>query len=128
MRIGLSILFLLHGIAHLPGFLASWRLMEVENVPYGTSIVGGAVDVGDTGIRVVGVLWLLVALACVVAGVAGLRGTPGWPTLALSAVTFSSLLCIIGWPAARIGLALDVVLLAVLFFGVWHGWFIRAAR
>ena len=127
MRIALSVLLLLHGIAHLPGFLASWRLMKIENVPYGTSIVGGAVDVGDAGIRVVGVLWLVVALSCVVAGIAGLRGTPGWPTLALSAVTFSFLLCIIGWPAARIGLAVDVVLLAVLSFGVWHGWFIRAA-
>ena len=126
MRIVLSVLLLLHGIAHLPGFLASWRLMEVENVPYGTSIVGGAVDVGDSGIRIVGVLWLLVALACVVAGIAGLRGTSGWPTLALSAVTFSVLLCIIGWPAARIGLVVDVALLAVLSFGVWHGSFIRA--
>jgi hypothetical protein len=127
MRIALSILLLLHGIAHLPGFLVSWRLMKAETVPYGTTIVGGALDVGDGGIRFVGVLWLLVAAACVVAGVAGLRGTTGWPTLALSAVTFSFLLCIIGWPAARLGLALDAALLAVLSFGVWHGWFIRTA-
>jgi hypothetical protein len=127
MRIALSILLLLHGIAHLPGFLVSWRLMKAESVSYGTTIVGGALDVGDSGIRLVGVLWLLVAAACVVAGVAGLRGTPGWPTLALTAVTFSFLLCIIGWPAARMGLALDVALLAVLSFGVWHGWFLRTA-
>ena len=127
MRIALSILLLLHGVAHLPGFLVSWRLMKADTVPYGTTIVGGALDVGDGGIRLVGVLWLLVAAACVVAGVAGLRGTTGWPTLALSAVTFSFLLCIIGWPAARLGLALDAALLAVLSFGVWHGWFIRTA-
>lgn len=127
MRIALSLLLLLHGIAHLPGFLVSWRLMKAESMSYGTSIVGGALDVGDTGIRLVGVLWLLVAAACVVAGVAGLRGTPGWPTLALTAVTFSFLLCIIGWPAARIGLALDAALLAILSFGVWHGWFLRTA-
>jgi len=127
MRIALSLLLLLHGIAHLPGFLVSWRLMKAESVPYGTTIVGGALDVGDSGIRLVGVLWLLVAAACVVAGVAGLRGTPGWPTLALTAVTFSFLLCIIGWPAARMGLALDVALLAILSFGVWHGWFLRTA-
>ena len=127
MRIALSILLLLHGIAHLPGFLVSWRLMKAETVPYGTTIVGGALDVGDAGIRFVGVLWLLVAAACLVAGVAGLRGTTGWPTLALTAVTFSFLLCILGWPAARIGLVVDVALLAVLSVGVWHGWFIRTA-
>jgi len=64
MRIALSILLLLHGIAHLPGFLVSWRLMKAETVSYGTTIVGGA---------------------------------------------------------------LDAALLAVLSFGVWHGWFIRTA-
>lgn len=127
MRVALSILLLLHGIAHLPGFLMSWRLMKTETMPYGTTIVGGALDVGDGGIRFVGVVWLLVAGACVVAGVAGLRGMAGWSTLALGAVTFSFLLCILGWPAARIGLVVDAVLLAVLSLGVWHGWFIRTA-
>jgi hypothetical protein len=37
-------------------------------VPYKTTIFGGGVDVGDTGIKIVGILWLLTALAFTGAG------------------------------------------------------------
>ena len=122
MPIALSIVLLLHGLAHLPGFLVSWRVMHAADLPYTTMILGNTVNVGDAGIRFVGVLWLIVGLGCVAAGIAGIRGMHSWPLLALSAVTLSSLLCIVGWPAARIGLAVDVVLLAIVATAMWFGW------
>ena len=122
MLVVLSIVILLHGLAHLPGFLVSWRLMHPADLPYTTMILGNSINVGDAGIRFVGVLWLIVGLGCVAAGIAGIRGMPGWHLLALSAVTLSSFLCIVGWPAARIGLAVDLTLLAIVAGGMWFGW------
>jgi hypothetical protein len=48
----LGVLIALHGLAHLVGFAAP---------------LAGRLDLGDAGIRVVGVLWLLLAVALWVA-------------------------------------------------------------
>jgi len=122
MRIALAFLFVVHGIAHLPGFLVPWRLAAPADMPYTTTVLGGAVDLGPVGIRAMSTLWLLAALAFVAAGIATFRGEAGWPTLALGVTLFSLVLSILGWPQARIGLALNLVLLAYLLLGARLGW------
>ena len=106
MRIALALLFIVHGIAHLPGFLVPWRLAAPADMPYTTTVLGGAVDLGPVGIRAMSTLWLLAALA----------------PLALGVTLFSLVLSILGWPQARIGLALNLVLLAYLLLGARLGW------
>jgi hypothetical protein len=122
----LAVIFFLHGGAHLVGFLGSWRL--AENIPYKTTVLAGAYDVGDAGIRVAGVAWLVTALAFMVAAVAIVARWPWWPALSLVAVLASLLMCLVAWPEARIGAVLDVVLLAVMFHGLRFGWFELATR
>jgi hypothetical protein len=63
MHILLALILFGHGFAHLPGFLVFWKLATLEEMPCKTTILAGNVDIGDGGIRVVGILCLASALA-----------------------------------------------------------------
>jgi hypothetical protein len=67
----------LHAIAHLPGFVTAWRLAELQDLPYGTVVLNGTLDVGEPGIRVVGLLWLVGSAAFVASAVLLALGTRG---------------------------------------------------
>jgi hypothetical protein len=117
MRFVLALLLVAHGVAHLVGFVSSWKLATLAELPYKTAVFSGRVDVGDAGIRVMGVLWLLAALAFLVAAFAVTTET-GWAVrFTLAAVTASLILCVVGWPDARIGVAVNVGLLLLLAIG-----------
>jgi hypothetical protein len=101
-------------VAHLPGFLVSWRLMTTPDLPYKTALLWGRVDLGADGIKVIGVLWLLVAVA-LVSSAAGLCLDSRWSfRMVLPLLVMSALLCALDLPAARLGLFANVVLLALL--------------
>jgi hypothetical protein len=74
MRLAFALFLLVHGIAHLPGFVVAWRLAALREMPYKTTLLDGVVDAGPVGARIVGLLWLLAGLGCVVAA-----GTPPGP-------------------------------------------------
>lgn len=121
MRIALAVLFVLHGIAHGVGFVVPWRLMEVEEASYTTTLLAGTLDVGDVGIRLVGVLWLVTGLSFVVSGAGAWMMKTWWLEVSTVAAVASLLLSVLGWPEARMGAALNVVILAALF-GIRLGW------
>ncbi|MEX2177224.1 MAG: hypothetical protein WD801_00845 [Gemmatimonadaceae bacterium] len=116
MRMLLGLLLGAHAIAHLPGFLYSWRWMSEPGGQYRTTILGGRVNVGAVGIRVVGVFWLLAAVAVGVAAVHMFRLTQNAVTLTWIAVTLSSIMTIVGWPGTKTGVVLNAVIIASL---VW---------
>lgn len=122
MRIALAVLFALHGIAHGVGFVASWDLAELEEMSYKTTLLAGRLDVGDLGIRAMGIVWLVAGLAFVVAGLAAWTRQAWWPSLAVAAALFSLALCVLGWPDARIGVAVNLAILALLLLGGRYGW------
>ncbi len=122
MRIALAVLFFVHALAHLPGFVVPWRLATLEEMPYKTTLLDGRLDVGDAGIRLVGLLWLVAALAFVAAGVGLLLGAAWWGPLSWASVVLSLILSALGWPEARLGLALNVVIVALLLGGERLGW------
>jgi hypothetical protein len=122
VRTALSLFFIVHGIAHLPGFLVPWRLATPAEIPYTTTVLGGTADLGPVGIRIVSVVWLLAALAFVVAGVATFLDDAAWRTLAVAATLASLALTVLGWPYSRIGLVLNLLLLAYLLWGARLGW------
>ena len=105
-----------HGLAHLVGFVSSWRLATLPELPYTTTTFGGRFDLGDAGIRLVGLLWLVTALAFMGSAVAvavDARGAAGFAGV----VTIASLcLCAAQWPDTRIGLVVNIGLLAALLF------------
>lgn len=113
IRFALAALLIAHGVAHIVGFVVPWRLVETPEVPYRTTVLAGMIDLGDAGIRAVGIIWLLTALGFVLLGSAVLAGfsVRAWM---FALLVFSLVLCIAGWPDARIGVAVNVVLLGVL--------------
>ncbi|MHB9131663.1 MAG: ABC transporter permease [Armatimonadota bacterium] len=120
--------FIMHGIAHLPGFLVPWRLMTSPEMPYKTIQLGGRLNVGNTGIRLIGILWLLAALAFVASAVAVVMHVPWWRELTLVTTLFSLLLCVLGWPDSRIGLVVNIAILAFLAASGPLGWISLPAR
>jgi hypothetical protein len=89
MRVFSGLPMLLHGAAHLPGFVVSWRLAELAEMQYRTTLLAGALDVGDVGIRIVGVVWLVAAVGFWVAGAGALAGRAWWVPLALRVAALS---------------------------------------
>lgn len=122
MRIVLGALLLAHGAAHLVGFLVPWRLLEAEDTPYVTTILAGRVDVGALGIRVVGILWLAAAIAFGVNAVAVWLDTPRALQFTVGLAVASLVLCALGWPAAKIGVPVNLAILALLGLDRLFGW------
>jgi hypothetical protein len=120
MRVALAVFLLVHGFAHLVGFLGTWRLSA--QVPYKTTILGGRLDLGDRGIRVMGLLWLLAALAFGVAAAATIAHPGWWLSFALLVSLGSLLMCLTAWPEAKIGAGIDALLIPLLAFGATAGW------
>lgn len=117
IHIIVAIVFIVHGLVHLIGFVVPWRLADVEGFAYKTTLLFGNLDVGDVGIRVIGLLWLLVAIGFVVAGVALFTSQSWWQMLTLWVTLLSLVICILGLPDSQFGVLVNLAILAYLFFG-----------
>ena len=114
MRLTLAILMALHGIAHMVGFAGSWQLAASSDLPYKTTVLNGHLDLGHTGIRVLGVLWVAAALAFVLVAAGAVLETGWWVHAAIAVATGSLALTMLELPAARIGFALNLILIAIV--------------
>lgn len=94
MRTLLAFLMLVHAVPHLEGFARF------------------AVTPGND--RLLGIVWLLTAIAFWVAAIAALWGRPWWLRVTAVTAAVSLVLCLLAWPDASIGAAIDVVILAAL--------------
>jgi hypothetical protein len=114
MQRAFAVFMALHGAVHAIGFTVSWGLGGPRGVEYSTSVLNGAVEVGDAGVKLLGLLWLATAAAFV--GVAALlwRRHPRGLALAVGLLVVSLGLCVLGLPGSEIGLAVDLVLLGLL--------------
>lgn len=122
MRIALAILMAFHAVGHLPGFLSSWRLATLDELPYRTTVLAGRVDLGDAGIHTVGALWLLSALGFLAVSAGALADRPWWIPAALALATLSLCLTVLGLPETRIGIAVNGVFVAALLLAPRLGW------
>jgi|SRR5687768_5427114 len=114
IRYVLPVVMLVHGLAHLPGLVTAWRLQQLPDFPYHTVLLRGRLDVGDGGMRVVGALWLIAALGFGVAAITVFLGDPRWLLVGMMTTVLSSVLCLLEWPFARVGLWVNLALLAGL--------------
>ena len=115
MRIALAVLMALHGIAHSPGFATSWHLTPAGGVPYKTTVLGGRLDLGDGGIRAVGILWLAVAVAFLVAATATVLDASWWRSAALVTALASLALSLLELPLARVGVLINLFILVMVW-------------
>jgi hypothetical protein len=120
-RIGLFILVgivIIHGLIHLMGFVAYWPLSEIAELPYKTTLLGGRWEIGQAGMRLFSVLWLVAALGLVGASIGAITGQDWWLTLMGTAVILSLIICLLDWNNAWRGAVLDLVILVPLLL-VW---------
>jgi hypothetical protein len=122
MHIILGLFLIAHGVAHLVFFLSYWSIIDFENMPYQTTLLSGKFDLSDVGIRLVGILWLLAALAFFASGLALFFTQPWWQPLTLYTAIFSLTLSVLGWPDARYGLLINLLILAYLLIGERLDW------
>lgn len=114
MRFIIGLVLIAHGLAHSMGFVIPWRIGRGKNAPYNTTILSGFVDLGDLGIRAMGILWLVAGLVFVAAG-SGVMAAASWGGIVtLDAAMFSLILSIIGWPDSRISVFINVAILTYL--------------
>jgi hypothetical protein len=114
MRIIVGLILLAHGFAHLVGFVVPWRLKAVPDAAYKTTLLAGKMDVGDAGIRAIGVLWLIAAILFAGSGVGLVTLQPWWRAVTLAAAVFSLMLSVLGWPDSRIGVWVNLAVLGFL--------------
>lgn len=112
-----GIYLVVHGIAHLVGFVVPWKIATLKEEPYRTTLLAGSIDAGDIGIRIVGLLWLLAALGFMAAAAGAFIGHQWWRHLALGLSLFSMILCVLGLPGARIGILANAIILLYLTVG-----------
>lgn len=122
MKILFALFLALHGVAHLVGFAAPWGLVDSAQTPHKTTVLAGAVDLGETGIRVIGVFWLLLAIAFLV-GAWAVATTQPWAVRWLWVITVASLIAsTVSWPEARIGVVIDLALIVLLAASTRVAW------
>ena len=114
LRIAAATLVGAHGLIHLIGFVVPWGISTVEGFPYRTTALGGAIALGDTGARAVGIAWLACAVGLVVAGLAIWRRA-SWAlplTAALSIVSIA--VCVLGLPETSAGIVANAAILGAV--------------
>jgi hypothetical protein len=106
-----------HGISHLVGFVVPWKIAAMKEMPYKTTIMMDRVNVGDAGIRAVGVVWLLTGLAFVAMAIGTFWPCASWKNWTLGVAVFSTVLCLTGLPDAKIGIPANLVVIAYILIG-----------
>lgn len=109
-----GVFIVLHGMAHLLATSVYWKLNESEDLVYNTTILGGRLDLGETGIWIFGLVWLLVGLLTAVAGMGILRQSAWTRPLLLGITLFSLAICLLVLESARIGVIINVAILVVM--------------
>jgi hypothetical protein len=119
MRVLLGGTLLVHGVAHLVGFVVPWRIVTSSEVPYRTTLLGA--DIGQGGVRALGLAWLLVSVLFVVLGASVLRHEAWHYEAILTLVGVSVVLCLLGLPESRPGLLANASIGALLLLGRFLG-------
>lgn len=107
----LAALVALHGIVHLIGFVVPWRIAEVTGFPYRTTLLDGAPDLGDLGVRVVGLVWLACSIGFVVAAVGIARRSSWGRSLTVALAAASLVVCLLWIPETAAGIGVNLAIL-----------------
>lgn len=104
-----------HGLIHLLGIGVYFELVEMADLPYKTTLLGGAINVGDAGIRVFALLTAVAGVGFVASAVALVTGWRYWREVLLTVTVFSLVLTTLDWTVASAGVLANLAILAGLF-------------
>jgi len=114
LKIVYSVFLLIHGFAHLVGFLVNWKIIKDKEVTYKTTIFDGKIDIGDLGTRVLGLIWLLVGVYFGYIGYKSFTNPLLLSEIALYLGILSFGLSFSGWPDAKFGVVVNIILISFL--------------
>lgn len=80
------------------------------------------IDVGNTGIKIVGLIWLLVAMAYAYVGIILLKQYISWYFYAWIVTIVSLVLCVSGYPDTKYGILANVILIVFLVLNGFFHW------
>ena len=104
-----------HGLVHLIGVVVFWQLADVEDFPpYKTTLLNDRWEIGDVGMRIYGLAWLIATLGFVVAAIGMAFRQEWWIPLLYAISLFSLIVIALDWEWAKYGALLDVLILIVL--------------
>jgi hypothetical protein len=116
MRPTAAVLLAVHGLIHLVGFVSPWRIATLEGFAYRTTAFNAGLDIGDVGVRLIGLVWLGLTFGFLAAGHAVWRGKQWAVGLTGALVMVSLIVCVAGLPETAAGVAIDVVILATVSY------------
>ena len=112
----IAILLVIHGMIHLIGFRVYGQGVQVADMPFKTTFFNGSFDLGISGTRVYGWLWLLPTLGFILAGGGFFLHASWWQPVLIIASLASLIIMGMDWKNAFLGILIDVILLAVILF------------
>lgn len=107
-----AIIILLHGLIHLFGVITYWKIGLHEH--YSTKVLGGALDIGERGVYVLGFAWLMATVAYTIAAYGMLANQDWWQTGLFATATYSLVLTVLAWKDAIFGSLINLVILITL--------------
>jgi len=107
----LSAILLVHIISHLPGFLVTWKLMEIKEMPFSTQIFFKKIELGETGIKIWGAGWLGLSILFLVSAFFVLFNFPFAFEMVLVSAILSLLFSVFGLPDSKFGIVINLLLI-----------------
>jgi len=97
------------------GVVVYWQIAEEEEFPpYKSTLLNGRWKIGDTGIRIYGLSWLIATLGFVVSAVGMVFRQDWWVAMLLATSLFSLVVNALDWEWAKYGALLDILIVGVL--------------
>ena len=115
LKYAAAVALAIHGVIHFLGIGVYFELVEMADLPYKTTLLGGAVDVGDAGIRVFAVSTAAAGVGFVASATALVTAWRYWRELLLAVTAFSLVLTTLDWTVASAGVLANLAILAALF-------------
>jgi hypothetical protein len=114
LSIAMAVLLQIHGLIHILGFLVYCRIHDVEGLPYKTTLFFDKIRLGDSGIFLFGIAWLLAAMSFVVVGIAFFFHPHWWKSAAIVVTLFSFIITLLGSPQAKVGVVINILIVLYL--------------
>ena len=91
-----------------------WRLADLPEAPYKTTILRGKWDVGDCGIRFFGILWLLAGIGFGTSAALLFVSVTWWMIFTGITAVCSLVLSVLSLPEAKTGIPANLLILVVV--------------
>ncbi len=109
-RKALAVLLMVHGVIHAVGPLATWGLVDFENIDGEPTVA-----LSDGAADALGGVWIVALVLFVVAAIAVLLRRTWWAPVTLIGVAISQVLVVLFWQGAWRGTVANALILAAVW-------------